>query len=134
MSATVLADARIRSGRSAGLWTLAWQRFCRDRVGVISLLIVAAYFLVTIASALHLMANDWAEERGVNYAPPSFTGADVAEEPAAGAASPAPAHLVPRANTQIVDPLADVLAEIHRDSTIAAPLPPKAQTLPFGGD
>src|SRR3954462_11300847 len=99
MSATVLADARIRSGLSAGLWTLAWRRFCRDRVGVISLLIVAAYFLLTIAAALHLIANDWADEPGVNYAPPSFIGADVAEEPAAVPASPAPTRTAPGTNT-----------------------------------
>ena len=134
MSAAVLADARIDSGRSAGLWTLAWRRFCRDRVGVISLVIVVAYFLVTIVAALHLIANDWADEPGVNYAPPSFVGPDAAEEPAAGAASSASARSAPSANTQIVDPLADVLAEIRRDSAAAAPLPPKAQTLPFGGD
>jgi len=134
MSAAVIADARIHSGRSAGLWTLAWRRFCRDRVGVISLVIVVAYFLVTIVAALHLIANDWADEPGVNYAPPSFMGADVREEPAVGASSPAPTRTAPGANSQIVDPLADVLAEIRRDSAAAAPLPPKAQTLPFGGD
>ena len=39
---------------------------------MVSLVIVAAFILLMIASATGLIAGDWAKETGVNYAPPSF--------------------------------------------------------------
>jgi len=96
---------------SPGLWALAWKRLKSDHVGMVSLAIVAAFVAMMIASGLGLIAGDWAKETGVNYAPPSFIGADIeGGTPAAPAAAPsAPAV---EYKTEVVDPLADALAEI----------------------
>ena len=95
---------------SPGLWTLAWRRFCRDRVGLVSFLIVVVFFGLMVASGLHLIAADWSKEVGVNYAPPTFMG------------------------PEIVDPLAGVLAEIRAASGAASVAEAQAPTLVFGGD
>ena len=105
---------------SPGLWTLAWRRLRADRVGMVSLAIVAAFLLMMALSAAGLIARDWSKEVGVNYAPPSFIGADEASgTPAAPAAAPEPAAPSTEWKTQIVDPLADVMKEI--EATKAAP-------------
>ena len=77
---------------SPGLWALAWKRLKSDHVGMVSLAIVVAFIVLMILSAAGLIASDWSKEIGVNYAPPSFIGADVeAGAPAAPAgAAPAP--------------------------------------------
>src|SRR5262249_18997403 len=60
-----------------------------------------------------LIARDWSREVGVNYAPPSFIGADVEggapAAPGAPAAAPTPAT---EYKSDVVDPLADILAEL----------------------
>jgi peptide/nickel transport system permease protein len=99
---------------SPGLWALAWKRLRSDNVGMVSLVIVAAFVLLMIASATGLIAGDWAKETGVNYAPPSFLGADIEggapAAPVTPAGSSAPAV---EFKSEVVDPLADVLAEIR---------------------
>ena len=107
-----------RRGGSPGLWTLAWRRLSRDAVGMVSLGIVAAFGLLVLASATGVIAGDWAAEVGVNYAPPGFAGAE--PEPAAPATPSAPATAGPAsdaaaAEPAVVDPLADLLAEIRRE-------------------
>jgi peptide/nickel transport system permease protein len=96
---------------SPGLWALAWKRLKSDHVGMVSLAIVAAFVVMMIASGLGLVARDWAKETGVNYAPPSFIGADI--EGGAPAAPAGPATPAVEYKTEVVDPLADVLAEIR---------------------
>ncbi len=113
---------------SPGLWTLAWRRLATDSVAMVSLLIVAAFIVLLVLSALGLVASDWSREVGVNYAPPTFVGADAVvtsptsenalAEPTAPA-SPAPAGAV---SSSVVDPLADVMAEIRASK--AAPVAP----------
>jgi peptide/nickel transport system permease protein len=112
---------------SPGLWALAWKRLKSDRVGMVSLVIVVAFVALMIASGTGLVARDWAKEVGVNYAPPSFLGADVEAgtpaTPVAPAATTAPAV---EYKSEVVDPLADVLAEIRgerkpADAEAAAP-------------
>ena len=77
---------------SPGLWALAWKRLKSDNVGMVSLVIVAAFILMMIASATGLIARNWAKESGVNYAPPSFLGADIeGGAPAAPVTPAAPA-------------------------------------------
>src|SRR5258706_11574896 len=61
---------------SPGLWVLAWRRFCRDRVGLGSFVIVVLFFVLMASSGLGLLASDWTKEVGVNYAPPAFIGAE----------------------------------------------------------
>src|SRR5215470_14717158 len=98
---------------SPSLWALAWKRLRSDRVGMVSLAIVVFFLLMMIASGTGLIARDWAKEVGVNYAPPSFIGADIeAGAPAAPAGPAAPAIPATEYKSDVVDPLADVLAEL----------------------
>jgi len=102
---------------SPGLWALAWKRLKSDHVGMVSLAIVVAFVAMMIASGLGLIARDWAKETGVNYAPPSFIGADIeGGTPAAPIAPSAPAV---EYKTEVVDPLADALAEIKGEKKAA---------------
>ncbi len=116
---------------SAGLWTLACRRLRRDRVGMVSLLIVGLYLAIVIAAALGWVAADWAREAGLNYAPPGFVG--TTEQPAA--ISPQQTIVgVATAEPGIVDPLADVIRELRKGLAAAPAEPPRATTLPLGGD
>jgi ABC-type dipeptide/oligopeptide/nickel transport system permease subunit len=119
---------------SPGLWTLAWRRLRRDRVGLASLIVVAFFFVLMLASAAGLVAADWGREVGVSYAPPGFIGA----EPPTPAAASAPAHgaapSAPPEDLGIADPLAEALAEIRRELSGEAAGMAKATTLTWGGD
>ena len=105
---------------SPGLWTLAWRRLKTDSVAIVSLAIVIAFIALMIASALGLVAKDWAREIGINYAPPSWItlGASDAPTPAplpaAAVESSVPAGPTPGSafNSTVVDPLADVINEL----------------------
>jgi len=106
---------------SPGLWTLAWRRLRADRIGMGSLAIVAAFLVLILLSVTGLIARDWSKEVGVNYAPPSFVGADIeAGTPTGPAEAEAP---VPASEykSSIVDPLADVIAELKGGKPAAAP-------------
>lgn len=126
----------MQRAESPGLWVLAWRRLCRDWVGTVSLVVVALFFALMTASGLGLLASDWAEEAGVNYAPPAFIGPETFERRSAEsppiAAQPSRGERTDASN--IVDPLADVLAEIRRDLGDASAEEPRAFTLAFGGD
>jgi len=107
---------------SPGLWALGWKRLKSDHVGMVSLAIVAAFIVMMILSGVGLVAGDWSKELGVNYAPPSFIGADV--EGGTPAAASAPGGAGGPASTyqsSVVDPLADVLAELRGETRAAAP-------------
>jgi peptide/nickel transport system permease protein len=118
---------------SPGLWALAWKRLKSDHVGMVSLVIVAAFVALVIASGAGLVARDWAKEVGVNYAPPTFAGPDV--DGGAAIAPAAPGETAPSAapaveyKSEVVDPLADVLAEIRGEKKAAG-----AEAAPAGGD
>jgi len=110
---------------SPGLWALAWKRLKSDHVGMVSLAIVAAFIVLMILSGVGLVARDWNREIGVNYAPPSFIGADIeAGAPAAPEAQPSAPLPASEYKSSVVDPLADVLAEIRGEK--AAPAAPGA--------
>jgi peptide/nickel transport system permease protein len=111
---------------SPGLWALAWRRLCGDKVAMAALAVVAAFLALVLLSASGLVAADWEEEVALNYAPPTFLGAD----PAWKAQVQAPRAAPPNA----FDPLAAELAELK--AQVAATHPPveKAATLPFGAD
>ena len=105
---------------SPGLWALAWKRLQSDHVGMVSLAIVAAFILLMILSGVGLVAKDWNLETGVNYAPPSFIGADIeAGTPAAPEAQPSAPIPASEYKSSVVDPLADVLAEIRGEKGTA---------------
>jgi peptide/nickel transport system permease protein len=137
---------------SPGLWALAWKRLRSDHVGMVSLAVVAAFIVLVILSALGLIAGDWAKETGVNYAPPSFLGADIEAavqkeaatpppEPMAGTkGAEAPAAGAAAEEGKSVDPLADVMADIKAGAAQEAAkggavvAQARSATLPFGGD
>ena len=125
-----------RRAESPGLWVLAWRRFCRDRVGLVSFLIVVFFSGLMVASGLHLVAADWSKEVGVNYAPPTFAGPTIPDGSAAApVSSEAAGEASPVAgDTDIVDPLAEVLAQIRSESGGASVADAQAPTLVFGGD
>ena len=147
---------------SPGLWALAWRRLYRDRLAMVALAIVATFLLVLLLSAAGLIARDWDAEVGVNYAPPSFVGAQSAAErgvegmDASEAAVPdnprdplGPVLRKLRAERDaekgrgptlddygISDPLAQEMAALRAEkgtATAAAALERRA-TLPFGAD
>ncbi len=154
MSRAVPAPA-IAWRAAPGPWLIAWRRLARDRVGTVSLAIVAGFVALVVASAAGLIAADWSREVGVNDARPTFIGpGSAAGAPAArtdarseataepGIADPLAAELAAIRGAaaaasgamEIADPLADVLAEIGRQSGVAASTQARALTLPFGGD
>ncbi|WEF30752.1 ABC transporter permease [Pseudoduganella chitinolytica] len=109
----------------AGLWMLAWRRLRDDRVAMVALGIVAAFLVMLVLSATGLVAADWEEEVGVNYAPPTFVGAGPATAAATAAAVPVPDNPF--------DPLAQDLralrAQLGTEQTAA-----RRASLPFGAD
>jgi len=113
-----LAPREIPHTVSPGLWTLAWRRLKTDYVGMVSLAIVLFFIVLMILSATGLIAGDWAKEVGVNYAAPSFIGADIEAGTPAGAAAP-PAQPVPASEykSSIVDPIGDVIADLKAGRT-----------------
>ena len=129
---------------SPGVWALAWRRLRSDRVGMVALAIVAACCLVVLLSAAGVLAADWSAEVGVNYAPPSWVGADPAEDAAGSPAVPRSAAAASNAGAKAgeeddsLDPLADVMAAIRKDAAAggaaATGTAARAATLPLGGD
>ncbi|AVR95713.1 ABC transporter permease [Pseudoduganella armeniaca] len=111
---------------AAGLWTLAWRRLRADRVAMVALAIVAAFLVMVVASATGLVAADWEEEVGINYAPPTFVGA----EPAAMAAAAATGQPAP---DNPFDPLAAEIRALRAQLGTEQAAPRRA-TLPFGAD
>jgi peptide/nickel transport system permease protein len=118
------------AARARGVWNAAATRFRTDHVGMTSLVIVALFLLLVLASGVGLVASDWQIERGVPDAPPTFVG------PAAKTESVAVATPTgPNVDISAVDPLAPRYkewAEAAKKYQTTESI--KAQTLPFGGD
>ena len=114
---------------SAGLWTLAWRRLRADRLAMGALAVVAAFIAVLLLSSAGLLAADWENEVGVNYAPPTFMGAAAADADAVLQAAQ-----VPLADNPF-DPLLDDIHAIRAKGLhgVVAPEQRRA-TLPFGAD
>ena len=131
MSAVLSTNApTVKTTRSSGVWGSAWTRFKTDKVGLVSLVIVAAFLLLVIAASLGLVAKNWQREVGVPDAPPSFMG------PAAKVASTAIAVPTgPNVDISAVDPLAPRYKEwdagVAKYKTTEAV---RSETLPFGAD
>ena len=118
-NATAATPTLLTSEPSPGLWALAWRRLRADWVAMVSLSVVGLYFLVLILSSTGLIASDWSDEVAVNYAPPSFMGAqaiaDNGGNPNAIVAEPLPDNPL--------DPLADVLRTLRASKTVAPTTP-----------
>ncbi|MEO5689996.1 MAG: ABC transporter permease [Burkholderiaceae bacterium] len=131
MASTLTDTAPAR--RADGVWHSAWRRFRRDRVGMISMTIVAAYALLIACTASGLVARHWQDEVGVPDAPPSLLGAATHELSTAPQAS-AVAASAP-VDISDVDPLAPRYKEWdERAAQYHAQARPIAASLPFGGD
>lgn len=115
---------------SPGLWTLAWRRLRADRIAMAALAVVGAFLLLVLLSSTGLVASDWEDEVAVNYAPPSFVGADATARALAQAQLPRAAGPAPNA----FDPLAEELAELSAQVAQTHPPVEKRTTLPFGAD
>jgi peptide/nickel transport system permease protein len=130
--------AALRSGRasaaraiphtvSPGLWTLAWRRLRSDTVGMVSLVIVAAFIVMMILSGAGLIAADWNREVGVNYAPPTFLGSEApAATQAATSLGTAAQGSATEYKSKIVDPIGDVIEALKAGRTpgeASAPAP-----------
>jgi peptide/nickel transport system permease protein len=133
MNAAVLSTEGAASEaqqQSEGVWHAAWRRFQADRVGLVSLVVVGAFLLLIVASALGVVAKEWQNEVGVPDAQPTFMGA--AKTEATGAIE---VPKGPNVDLSDIDPLAPRYAEwadkarqFQTTETI------KRDTLPFGGD
>lgn len=125
-AATVMPEAH----RAEGVWALAWRRFRRDRVGLVSLAIVLAFMGLIALSALGLVAGHWQREVGVPYANPTFLGPT----------PPSPVALIeeskgPPVDLSDIDPLAPRYAEwAARAAQLQVTEAVRADTLPLGGD
>jgi peptide/nickel transport system permease protein len=131
LDSTSAIPATSTYSKSGGLWALAWRRLRADRVAMFSLAIVCAYLLMVVLSITGLVAKQWDQEVGVNYAPPTFLGAET--EAAQGVTSDVN-DLAPLPENP-VDPLADIIhklrAEAPQTTEVAAVRQP---TLLFGAD
>jgi peptide/nickel transport system permease protein len=96
---------------SRGLWGLAWRRLRADCVAMLALVIVLAYLLMLVLSATGLVAKNWDQEVGVNYAPPTFIGA---QSDAERGFSPTAMVNLPLPDNP-VDPLSDVIRQLRAE-------------------
>jgi peptide/nickel transport system permease protein len=123
----------ITSRASPGLWVLAWRRLRSDKVAMIALTIVSLYLLALVLSSTGLLARDWESEVGINYAPPTFVGAQSAAEQrllsndvvAVGSAA-----LPPPDNP--LDPIGDVIRELRAGLASSAAAPQAATFDDYG--
>jgi peptide/nickel transport system permease protein len=113
---------------SPGLWALAWRRLRADKVAMGSLAVVIAFLLMLVLAASGLVAADWEQEVGVNYAPPTFMGADPTLPPPATDAAPVP----PNAFDPLAPEIGELRAQLDRQGAHAQRA--RLATLPFGAD
>ncbi len=115
--------------RSPGVWMQAWTRLKRDRVGMTSLWVVAAFLVLVLLAQFGVIAADWQKEVGEPFAPPHWVGADTKQVQAKEVDRP------PNVDLSAVDPLAPRYAEwAERASRIQTVDAVRASTLPLGGD
>jgi peptide/nickel transport system permease protein len=69
---TAVANASIGIERSPGLWSLAWKRLLRDKIAIVSMIVVIFFLLLALGSFVGLVAKGWNSEIAVNYAPPTW--------------------------------------------------------------
>ena len=134
MTKDLLTPLSLEGSRSAGSWTMAWKRFCTDRIGLGCAIVVLIYLVLALASGMGFIAAGWSKEMGISYAPPSFVG----RTGSAPSARPGPADAAPPASPQedlgIVDPIGKELADIRQSPAGALAPEARAATLILGGD
>ncbi len=131
LDSTSAIPAKSNYSKSRGLWALAWRRLRDNRVAMFSLAIVCAYLLMLVLSFTGLVAKHWDAEVGVNYAPPSFIGADTAS----GQAATSDANDLASLPDNPVDPLKDIIHKLQAEAPQTAEVAAVRQpTLLFGAD
>jgi oligopeptide transport system permease protein len=134
MTTVVEAYQATSTERSAGVWVTAWRRLQSDKVGMVSLAVVAGFLVMILASVLGLVAGDWQKEVGVPDAPPSFVGPRAASTGTDPIASVIAKDAKP-VDLSDIDPLAPKYKEwAERAAKIQITEAPRAETLPFGAD
>jgi peptide/nickel transport system permease protein len=112
-----------------GVWGLAAGRLRHDRLGMGALVVVSVFVVMIVLVSLHLLAGDWAVERGEHYANPSFLGPGPDE---LAMIAPPPGQML---DLTAVDPLSPHYADIERRTReLQTAVRPRLRTLPFGGD
>lgn len=137
---------------SSNVWRMAWQRLRRNRVGMLSLIVVCAFMLMLVLSYSGLIAKNWNQEVAVSYAPPSFllstsersqhssalndlNGKDSKDSKASNNADPSLTSTAHVASYGINDPLAADMQDIREQ--LADQADPQSQlktSLIFGAD
>jgi len=105
------------------------QRLRHDRLGMGAVAVVGVFLIMIILVSLHLLAADWADERGAHYANPTFLGPGPDD---LAMIEPPPGKML---DLSAVDPLAPHYAQIEqRTRQLETTQRPRVRTLPFGGD
>jgi peptide/nickel transport system permease protein len=133
---TIVAEATVAAAppvaeipKSPSVWAEAWTRLKRDRVGMVSLWIVALFMIVVLLAQFGMVASNWQVETGLPFAPPTFVGADEAQK------EQAKEVVKPNVDLSDIDPLAPRYDEWNkRAAEIKTETKQLAPTLPFGGD
>jgi peptide/nickel transport system permease protein len=130
MSAVMAASAGPVVQRSEGVWRTAWRRYRGDRVGMASLVIVAAFVALIVLSAFGWVGQHWQDEVAVPNAPPTLIGARPST-PADAITQPGG----PNVDLSDIDPLAPRYAEwAERAKQFRTSESARAETLPLGAD
>ena len=119
------------------LSSLAWKRLKRDKVGMVSLVIVCFYLLLCAAGWMGLVGENWRTDVALPHAPPTFatweprgTQVNAVSAPDAGASQGDEDN-----SAAAPDPLAALMAKADTNEqkyqTVAVK---KAETLPLGAD
>jgi oligopeptide transport system permease protein len=126
----VLPMVPAQVAHSEGVWRTAWRRFRNDRVGLVSLLIVAAFLVLIALSATGVVAGNWQREVGVPNAPPTVLGPRPPED-----LGTIEVPKGPNVDLSDIDPLAPKYKEwAERAAQMKTQEIERVDTLPFGGD
>src|SRR5205085_3272500 len=94
--------------KSPSVWAEAWMRLKRDRVGMVSLYVVAVFMVLVLLAQVGVIASGWSEESGLPFAPPTFVGPDAAVQELAKKDD------LPLVDLTDIDPLAPKYAEWNK--------------------
>ena len=125
-----ITTATTAGQRSEGVWAAAARRFRSDRVGMVSLAVVAAFMVLVLLAAVGAVASGWQREIALPSAPPTFMGPAPKVKQTAIAVPEGP-----NVDLSDIDPLAPRYAEwAERAKQFKTAEVPRAETLPFGAD
>lgn len=128
----LVGKAPVNSG-----WKLGWQQLKRDKIGLISLIIVSVYVLLALASWANWVGQNWRDEVALPYAPPTWLNTRDAKSSPEGGGEEKTKHLLRREYglSLAEDPIGDELHAASIDSkryfTLDRPL---HTSLPLGAD